>query len=137
MKGDEMTICIRPYRESDYEIICSWWREHKETPPLPGMMVEDGTFVVEVGGCPVMTMTVFTTQSKEISYFEGYCSEPGLEKKFRNTIGKSLWEHCYTYLRDRGYKRVLIFTEKHKLVKRYEELGMRQNVYVHSLGRVL
>lgn len=133
-----MIIEIRPFKESDYEEICSWWRAHGEFSPLPGMMTEEGTFVLELDDEPVMTLSVLMTQSKEIAFFEGYCSKPGLDKEIRNSLGKMLWAYGYEFLKDRGYKRVIAYTDKDALAERYQNLGMRPNVSgLHSLGRVL
>lgn len=133
-----MSIQVRPYQESDFDEICSWWKEHGEFAPLPGMMTPEGTFVLDLNGMPVMTLSVLMTQTKEISYFEGYCAKPSLEKRLSNALGKLLWNHGYNYLRDRGYKRVIAFTDKTKLAERYEDLGMNQNMQgLTSLGRIL
>lgn len=115
---------IRSYDPIDFEVIQSWWKEQDQVPPLKGMMVEDGTFVLEYSGEPVMTLTAFRTQSLEVCYFEGYCAKPGLDRKLRNHLGKILWNHCYSYLKKNGAKRVTAFTEKKRLAQRYEDLGM-------------
>lgn len=129
---------IRAYRESDFEMICSWWEDHNQIPPSRGMMIEDGTFILELFGKAAMTLTVFKTQSKEMSYFEGYCKHPLIPKIISNEISKVLWEHCLNYLRDNGYKRVLIFTDKPALVNRYQKLGMIENIGgITALGRLL
>jgi len=131
-------MIIRPYSENDFEEICSWWRDHGEFPPLPGMMTQEGTFVVEYEGKAVMTLTVLMTQTKEISYFEGYCAKPGLDHVTRNQIGKILWEYGYNYLKQRGYRRVVAFTNSENLADRYVELGMQKCMTgIQSLGRVL
>src|SRR5215203_5652049 len=119
-------IHIRPYKESDFHEIVSWWKEHGEFAPLPGMMSGEGTFVLELDTQPVMTLSVLLTQTKEMSYFEGYCAKPGLQKNIRNALGQLLWQHGYQYLKNLGYKRVLIFTDKDALANRYERLGMNK-----------
>jgi hypothetical protein len=129
---------IRHYKESDYREICSWWKKHQEEAPLPGMMVETGTFVVELEGNPVMTLTALFTQSVEVAYLEGYCAKPGLEKRVRNQIGQELWNYVYAWLRALGFKRVVALSPNASLTKRYEELGMSQNMSgLTSLSRSL
>jgi hypothetical protein len=131
-------INIRRYQHNDFEEICSWWREHGECPPLPGMMIEDGTIVMEHDGKPVMTLTILITLSNEIAYFEGYCAKPGIDKQLSNRCGKSLFEYGYEFLKLNGFKRAIIFTDKPALVERYKELGMDVNMKdLVSLGRVL
>lgn len=131
-------VNIRPFRNTDFEMICSWWEFYGAVPPIAGMMCEDGTFILELGTEPVMTLSVLLTQSKEISYFEGYCAKPGLSKENSNDCGNILWDHCYKYLRDKGYKRVIIFTDKDSLARRYMDLGMTKAVGgLTSLAREL
>ena len=131
-------VKIRHYEDSDFDEICSWWRGHQEFAPLPGMMTEEGTFVLELDGKPVMTLSVMMTQSKQVSYFEGYCAKPGLDQIISNQLGVILWEHGYNYLKKNGYKRVIAFTDKKKLVDRYTALGMTPSMLcLTALGRNL
>jgi hypothetical protein len=133
-----MNTLIRPYQESDFEEICSWWCKQNELPPLPGMMCANGTFVTEYEDEPVMTLTALMTQSKEISFIEGYCAKPGLDAELRRTIGESIWNHCFNFLRSNGMKRVIAFTDKQSLVNRYKHFGMTENISgLVSLGRIL
>ncbi len=112
---------IRPYEHADYELICSWWIESKEHAPERGMMVTDGTFVLECEGRAVMSLTVLLTQST-IAYFEGYIADPNFSRGAR--LGALLWAYCYRFARSRGAKQVVIFAGKEKLVKRYQALGV-------------
>lgn len=133
-----MKIEIRPFRGSDFEPICSWWISAHEQPPLSGMMISDGTFVLELDDRPVMTLTAFKTQSKEIAYFEGYCRSPDLDRSLSQELGHFLWNHGYQYFKDQGFKRVIAMTDKVALKNRYIELGMDLNLSgLYSLGRVL
>jgi rRNA processing protein Gar1 len=125
----EMEIKIRPYKESDYEMIASWWSDHGEVGPRPGMMVEDGTFVLELGSTPVMSITVFLTQSKEVAYLEGLISAPYFTiKEARRIVGQELVNHAYAFAKSKGYKRVICYTDKPKLANRYQELGMSKSI---------
>jgi hypothetical protein len=119
-----MKIEIRPYEAVDFEMICKWWEHYLEPAPLYGMMVTDGTFVLELGKEPIMTLTALRTQSPQISYLEGFCAKPGLEKPIRNECAQALFDHSIRYLSERGFVRVLILTDKISLVHRYQDLGM-------------
>lgn len=131
-----MKTHIRAYKETDYDRVYSWWEARNEVPPCLGMMIEDGTFILELDGEPVMTLTALTTQSKHISFFEGYCAKPGMDKTLRNMLGSLIWGHGVKYLQSKGYTRVNIVTDKLKLLKRYEELGMElQMTGLYSLGK--
>ena len=133
-----MNISVRPYKESDYDMICEWWKAYEMAPPMRGMMIEDGTFVAELDGNPLMTITAFKTQSLEVSYLEGFCSKPGLINSIRNFASQSIVEHAYAYLRKLGFKRVNCLSLQDKLTKRYQELGgIVQCSGITSLGKEL
>lgn len=101
-------------------------------------MVEDGTFVLESDGKSLMTLTVFLTQSPEIAYFSGYCAKPGTARSISRAYGHILWEHCFTYLKSKGYKRAISFTAEEGLIRRYKELGMQEYAKgLVSLGRTV
>jgi hypothetical protein len=118
---------IRSFDNGDFEMIASWWTARGELPPLPGMMVEDGTFVLEYDGEPIMSLTVFLTQSRELSYIEGYICRPGVSKEVSHEGGQMLWNHAYWWATTAGSKRVLCYTNKEKLVERYQDLGMTKS----------
>lgn len=131
-----MKIAIRAYTASDYDLICSWWKEQKEPAPSSGMMVEDGTFVLECEDMPVLTLTALYTQSKKVAFLEGYCAKPKLDPSLRNLLGEILWSHAISYLKNLGFLRVNILTDKEALVRRYQKLGMHLQLSgLHSLGR--
>lgn len=119
---------IRPYRDDDFEMIKQWHLDHETDPPLPGMMVKDGTFVVEEEGVALMCVTALKTQSCEISYLEGFCSKPGMGVETRRALGALLAEHCYQYLSEAGFKRVVCLSPHPSLTRRYEELGFRSSM---------
>lgn len=122
--GLPVTFIIRRFKDDDYSEIASWWDACGENRPEPGMMVEDGTFVVEERGLPVMTMTVLLTQSKALAMFEGFIAKPGMETLDRRELGHSLWDHCFAYAKSKGYRNVICYG-KPELAKRYENFGMR------------
>lgn len=129
---------IRRFKETDFYSICEWWKAWGEEPPLLGMMIKDGTFVVEYDEIPVMTLTAFKTQSKEISYLEGFCRSPKLDPAESKRLGSLLWNVAFQYLKDEGFKRVICFANKESLKNRYIELGMHETLGgLTALGREL
>jgi hypothetical protein len=122
-----MKFGIRPYQHSDFETICSWWEASHETAPIPGMMIEYGTFILEIDGAPSMSLTVLLTQSKEISFLEGFIAKPGIEKNLRQEASQCLVNHCYSFAHFKGYKNILCYSKVEKLSKRYESLGMTRS----------
>lgn len=117
-------IEIRPYRQSDYGLIKSWWDAYKACPPLPGMMVEDGTFVLELNGTPALSLTVLGTQSKQIAYVEGYIKNPDFMNVSLEEYGSLLWNYCFEYAKKQGYARVFCYCLVDKLGEKYARYGM-------------
>lgn len=133
-----MKTIIRPYIEKEFDLIAGWWRESGSVPPCPGMMIEDGTFVVDLDDTPTMSLTVLLTQSKQMAYIEGYICRPGVKKEVRSEIGADLWNHCFEFAKARGYARVVCLAPNEKLASRYEDLGMTRTLSeIHSLAREL
>lgn len=119
---------VRPYKESDYEEIVSWWNAANEPGPVPGEMAENGTFVLEIHGVPSMSLTLFLTQSKGVSFIEGFIAKPGLPKDDRREGGEMLWFVCYAFAKANGYTGVTTYAKNEGLVARYEQLGMTRSV---------
>lgn len=105
-------------------MICDWWNHYKETPPIAGMMIEDGTFILEIDKIPALSLTVFLTQSKEIAYLEGFIKNPHFENISLHEVSQSLWDHCFLYAKNKGYKRLLAYCNNDKLKKKYQQFGM-------------
>jgi hypothetical protein len=118
-----MNYNIRPYKESDFETIHSWWIAAGECPPARGMMISNGTFVLEVDGVPALTQTVLLTQSKELCYLEGIAKNPEFKESLESLI-PPLWETVFQYAKDRGYKNILGYCKVEKLKNKYQKLGL-------------
>ncbi len=119
-----MNYGIRPFRQEDFKNIANWWSSAGECPPLDGMMIEDGTFVLEIEGVAALSLTVFLTQSKEISYLEGFVKNPLFHEFNLNKYGQLLWDHCFKYASDKGYKRIICYCAVEKLIGIYSKFGM-------------
>lgn len=123
-----MNFNIKPYKNSDFEQIVSWWNFYKECPPIEGMMIEDGTFILELNNTPAICVTVFLTQSKEICYFEGLIKNPMFKDNNLNEYVKLLVDHCSDYCKNKGYKRVVAFSSNSKLTNKYESFGFNRTL---------
>lgn len=117
-------MLIRPFKNTDYETIASWWQQHEEIPPHAGMMCEDGTFVVELDGEPVMSQTVLCTQSKLLCIFEFFCKSPNAKHLIGKEVGHDLWQHCFAWAKSKGYKYAITYSKEERLSKRLETFGM-------------
>lgn len=118
-----MEINIRKYSNSDFQMIYSWWTDQKEHPPIDGMMIEDGTFILELNNIPALSLTVFKTQSREMAYLEGFIKNPQFKQSL-HSYSKILWNHAFLYAKNEGYKRVICLCAVDKLENKYIDLGM-------------
>lgn len=117
---------IRPYKNSDYEMISSWWTAYNEPAPIRGAMIENGTFILEFKNVPALCLTTLLTQSFEVAYVAGFVKNPLFKEIPLEPEGQHLWNHCFSYAKDKGYKRVLCFSVVDKLTKKYEKFGMKK-----------
>lgn len=119
-------MIVRPYKNSDYSELCSWIGLQ-----LPeGMLVENGTFILELDNVPALTLTVFLTQSKQIAYLEGFNKNPLFKERNLETEGQKLWDHCFNFAREQGYARLLCCAEARvdKLKAKYQRFGMTKTI---------
>lgn len=116
-------INIRNFNTSDYPMVLSWWKNAKEIPPSINMLPEDSTFIIEYEDKSVACLTVYLTNSKEISYFENFVKNPNIEKDISKQMTQYLVEYVCEFTKTLGYKRIICMSYKEPLKKRYSELG--------------
>lgn len=121
-------ITIKPYSHSDFEQICSWWDGYGESRPVEGMMIENGTFILELNEIPTLCLTVLLTQSKEMAYLFAFIKNPTFNGQNLEEYGRVLWDYCAKFAKDLGYKRVICFAGTNKLKDKYEKFGMKQTM---------
>lgn len=117
---------IRSYKPTDYENICSW----VGTRIPEGMLVENGTFVLEIENVAALTLSVFLTQSKQVAYLMGFYKNPIFKSISLEPFGQQLWNHCFEHAQSKGYKRILCFAETNvpKLQEKYMRFGMTKTI---------
>lgn len=120
-----MNYAIRPYRHTDFKEIASWWQMSTGQTPATHMMVEDGTFILEIDNKPALALTTLLTQSKDMAYLFSFIKNP-VFKQTLETYGKILWDHCSDYAKEKGYTRVICFADETKLADKYLRFGMQK-----------
>lgn len=118
---------IREYRDSDYEMLRSWWEVQGEPAPTRNLIPKDSTFILEISGDPILSISAYMTNVKGMSYLENFIGNPQY-KEDRSKHSSIIVEHAVTFLKNKGYERVVCFSYKDKLKKRYEELGMKKTL---------
>lgn len=75
-------IAIRHYDPADYPLLESWWEAHGAE-PLHESMVPSSTCIVEMGGWPVASGSIFGCNCNHVAFLHGLVTRPGL------SIGKA------------------------------------------------
>lgn len=108
---------IRPYIDSDYDLLCSWWYKHGEPSPTRSMVPSDSTFVLEIDSKPVLAGSVFKTNTG-MALLENFIGNPDFKKQ-RKAYSKQLIDHMTNYAKQEGFERVVAITYSPKLAKYY------------------
>lgn len=119
-----MKSTIRPYSNKDFSVIKDWWLDATKVGPTEDMLAEDGTFILELNGFPALCLTVLTTQVKGMAYIFSFIKNPLFKKVQLENYGQMLWDHCFEYAKNKGYTKVICFSDNEKLQKKYERFGM-------------
>lgn len=122
---------IRPYKASDYGIIKEWWQESNEVPPLPDMMPEDSSFVLEYENEPLVAITLYLTNSSRVAWIDNLIGKPGIDRVIRKAGVQRIVRHTEEFAKEKGYKSTFCFSEKGKLISYYQSLG-----YMPTLSNV-
>lgn len=116
-------MIIRLYKPEDFEMIQSWWTSQGEISPSKEMMPLDTSFVLEENGVPLASVCLYFTNSKEICHFANIVGSPDSKGPKRKEATQLLLEYAKLFAKEHGYKKLLCFSYKDKLKKRYEEMG--------------
>lgn len=120
----EEAFSIRKIHRSEVAEIISWWKEYGEMAPEEGMMPLDSTFVLDFNGSPLVSITVFLTNSI-CAWVDNFIAHPGINFSERSRLTDLAWESVQQYVKDRGYKRMLCFSDKQSKVRLYERYGFQ------------
>ncbi len=119
-------MIIRNYKNSDYETICSLFKEVKEIAPQKEQLPEESSFVAEVNGKVSALVTIFLT-NVNICYMENLIANPKIEN--RKEIVQNLMNYVFDYAKNKGYKYAAGFTMHEKLAKRHIDIGWDYKVH--------
>lgn len=123
-----MKYNVTPYSSSQFNEISSWWKESTGQEPLREMLLEDGTFILNLNGVPALCLTVLLTQSSCMSYLFGFVKNPLFKASNMEEYGKILWDHCCEYSKSRGHTQAICFSEIPSLQEKYKRFGMTPTV---------
>jgi len=118
----KLLVHVRTISPFEIPTIISWWKEYGEVAPEEGMMPIDSTFVLDLGGLPIVSLTVFHTNSM-VAWVDNFIAHPKLNFRERERVMNEAWEWVQQYVKDKGYKRMLCFSDKQSKVRLYERYG--------------
>ncbi len=124
-------VRIRPLGASDLPIIMKWWAAANEPAPPSDTMPLESSFVAEVDGKPVLSVSVLLTNSPSLAYTENFIGAPDSKGASRREAALMLSDHIAAFAKARGCKYLACIAYRPKLWGRYEELG-----YVKTLEGV-
>ena len=123
----ERTFSTRLFRLSEYPLIKSWWTIRKMVPPLLDMMPEESTFVLDVEGKPVASLSLILTNTGT-AWLDNFITDPESDADIRK-IGMDLaWQEILTFLKRENYSRLFAMSVNVNTKKRYEEFGFKQTL---------
>lgn len=119
---------IRSYKDSDYIEIFKWWIKADEIPPFKEMLTKETTFVYEKNDKPLVCISLYLTNCKEIAYLENFVRDPQFLGKEKDTAMRQILDYVENVAKTRGYKRLICFSYKDKVKSKYEEFGYRNTL---------
>ena len=121
-----MNYKIRNYKKDEYAMILGWWNDCQEVAPLPEMLPEESTFILDVNDQPTICVTVYLTNSKTFCMVDNLICNPAFrDSKLRRKAVEVMNGYVDCFAKEKGFERILCMTEKNALKRRYMELGFR------------
>ena len=121
-----MEYTIRLFKPEDMNMLHKWNAAYSEPGPTFDMIPEDSSFVLEANRIPILFISMLCTNSK-YAYLENYCGDPEF-RGLRSDAVQYLIKHLESFAKERGYKFLMTFAYKPKLVKQFENYGFTKTL---------
>ena len=119
-----MELKARALQESDWEILCSWWKwwrwpeVSKDLLPANGL----GGLMICKDDVPIVAGFLYLTNSKG-ALLDWIVSNPEYKENDRSLAIKLLIDSCEELAKMNGYNIIFTFTRNKSLMNIHEELG--------------
>ena len=119
-----MELKVRVLEESDWEIMCSWWKwwrwpeMNRDLLPSNGL----GGLMVYKGDTPIVAGFLYLTNSKG-ALLDWVVSNPEYKEKDRSESIKLLIDSLEKVAKTNGYNIIFSFTRSKSLINIHEQLG--------------
>lgn len=118
-----MSFQIRNYTDADFEMIQGWWTKQNEVPPTKEMLPPDTTFICEYEGVPLVSITVYLTNSKEFCMLDNFVGNPEFPGEKRKEASGRIIGWSEVFAMTLGYKSMMCLAMKDKLKEYYTTFG--------------
>ena len=119
-----MELQVRELKESDWEVLCSWWKwwrwpeMNRDLLPSNGL----GGLMVYKGDTPIVAGFLYLTNSKG-ALLDWIVSNPKYKEQDRSQAIKLLIDSCEQVAKVNGYNIIFSFTRNKSLINIHEDLG--------------
>ena len=113
---------IRQYKESDYEMIASWWMRSTGG-YLPKTFISETSYIVENKNIPIYFSSLYLTNCNGCCWMENVVANPDTDKDLREDGLEKLTNHLEKEAKDNGYRHLIIFSYNDKVKNIYKGLG--------------
>lgn len=111
----------REYKEGDYLMLYSWWKDQKWT-PVPSDMLPDLGLISIIDDKPVCAGFLYISNSKTV-WMEWVIADPNTDKETRNIALEHLIDSLLTLAASKDAKYVVTSVMHPKLIERLELKG--------------
>lgn len=115
---------IRYLNETDYDMLCQWWKWHRFPAPLKICLPDNGTngLIVSKDGVNICCGFVYQTNSK-MAWIEFIVSNPDYRQSDRKDAINYLIEMLCELAKGQGFLVAFTSVKNESLIKRYEDSG--------------
>jgi hypothetical protein len=118
-------LTIRPLIESDYDVLCKWWKDWGWNPIPKGFLPQNGEggLMVMEDETPIVAGFLFVTNS-EVAWLEFIISNKNYtNKEIRKKSINLLIETLTNMAKQNGFKYIYTILKNDSLIKAYETVG--------------
>lgn len=116
---------IRKYHPTDLSLLESWAKAYGIA-SLNEAAIPSTTYIAEVGGEPVVSLSMMLTNNREFAYLEYAIGNPSFaSSEVRKSVFKDLVQWMEHLAKSAGYKRLVCLAPDPKLEAYYDSLGYK------------
>ena len=119
-----MKTRIEQFKDSDYEMLKSWWAAHNEMAPELHMMPKT-TYIMYCEDQPILSVGLIMT-SIPLAWIDNFIGNPELKGQNRKECSGILLQYLNKVSKEHGKERMFCMSMNEKTTKRYIDLGFKR-----------